>query len=1013
MAQGGSVTIKAILDASGVLQEVQRIKSELASIGSGGLDDVDAAAGRASAALGDTAQKAQDADAELSGMGSGGLQNVASDASRVSSALDSVAADAAGTDAALDGIDGGGLSGIAGDASRASAALGGIEGDARAVDGALDGIDGGGLSGISGDASRAESALGGVEAAAKEADSALDGIGADGMSGLQDAIGGVSDALGGLGGPIGDAIGGLEGLAGAGGKLNPVALGATAVATATVAVGTAAFTVAADYEGATSRIQAALGTTADEAERFGEIAENVFESGWGESIDEVADTLITVKERIRDLDDDGLKYVTEGVQVMAETFGADVGESVRGVNVLMEAFGLSAQEATDLMAAGMQNGLNFSDELGDNLAEYAGRWADAGVSASDYFSMLQAGCDNGAYSLDKVGDFLNEFLTSLSDGRLEENINMFSEGTQKVFDAYKNGGATAQDVLNACIGDMQNMTSETDRAALASELWSSLGEDNAWQMIAALAGVEDSYGEVTGAAEELGEAAGSDVGSKWEATCRRIQGALEPLGSALTGVASQALDGFNGILDWAGQAFADLWPTIQPFVQNIQDAFQKIGETVSPIFDRMKQSLDNLTPLFQLLATVVGGALYAAFTVLMGILGAVAGAFEGISQTIEGVTGIIGGFVQVVIGIFTGNTELIRQGAQMMWDGIGQTLQGVIDTAVGAVTGFIDSVFAMLGLPPVDWQAAWENIKQFFSDLWNSISSTASDLWNTITSNLSSAWNGISSTASSIFDGVKNFFSDTWTNIQNTAQSIWDGISGSLSSIWDGISSSGQSIFDGLASALSGIWDDISSTASSIWNGIKDTLTNLANGAKDSVTNAANSLKDGVTNAFNGAKDAAINAFNSLKDGISNAINTAKDTVSNAVNAIKGFFSNLTLRLPSIQLPPLPHFTISGSFSLNPPSVPSIGVSWYATGGIFDKASVIGVGEAGPEAVLPLSGHRMRPFAQEVASEMGGSGGTYNVTFNIEGTVREEADVERIARECERRMRMYERAKGR
>lgn len=87
---------------------------------------------------------------------------------------------------------------------------------------------------------------------------------------------------------------------------------------------------------------------------------------------------------------------------------------------------MSAQDATDLMTKGMQNGLNYTDELADNLSEYGGRWAEAGTSAQEYFSLLQAGVDSGAYQLDKVGDFLNEFLTSLTDGRIEQSIGEFS-----------------------------------------------------------------------------------------------------------------------------------------------------------------------------------------------------------------------------------------------------------------------------------------------------------------------------------------------------------------------------------------------------------------------------------------------------------------------------------------------------------------------------------------------------------------------------------------------------------
>lgn len=168
----------------------------------------------------------------------------------------------------------------------------------------------------------------------------------------------------------------------------------------------------------------------------------------------------------------------------------------------MERFGLTAREASDLMVAGSQRGLDYTDELGDNLAEYAGRWADAGISATQYFSLLQAGVDAGAYSLDRVGDYLNEFLTSLSDGRMADSVGSFSASTQQLWESYQGGGATALQMLDAVVGELRDCGSQTEAATLASDLWSSLGEDNAPSVVTALAGVSDSYGDVAGAAQE-------------------------------------------------------------------------------------------------------------------------------------------------------------------------------------------------------------------------------------------------------------------------------------------------------------------------------------------------------------------------------------------------------------------------------------------------------------------------------------------------------------------------------
>lgn len=128
-----------------------------------------------------------------------------------------------------------------------------------------------------------------------------------------------------------------------------------------VAAGKAVFGVASDYEQANARIAAAFGVSGEEAERFSGIGKRIYEGGWGQSLDEVNDALIQCKSTLRDVSDEDLQTVTTNALMLSDTFGADVNESIRGTNALMEGFGLSATEASDLLTAGMQRGLNYTD----------------------------------------------------------------------------------------------------------------------------------------------------------------------------------------------------------------------------------------------------------------------------------------------------------------------------------------------------------------------------------------------------------------------------------------------------------------------------------------------------------------------------------------------------------------------------------------------------------------------------------------------------------------------------
>lgn len=184
-----------------------------------------------------------------------------------------------------------------------------------------------------------------------------------------------------------------------------------------------------------------------EAEELTNVARDIYYKGFGESLDQSTDALILVKRNLGDLNNQDLQNITEQAMVLENTMGADMDETLRGVNGLMVNFGLSAQDAMDLMVSGTQNGLDKTHELGDNMAEYSQLWSQMGYSADETFGMLQNGLDAGAYNLDKVNDLVKEMGISLTDGRFEQNMDMFSESTRKAFEEWKNGGGTQKTLL--------------------------------------------------------------------------------------------------------------------------------------------------------------------------------------------------------------------------------------------------------------------------------------------------------------------------------------------------------------------------------------------------------------------------------------------------------------------------------------------------------------------------------------------------------------------------------------
>lgn len=728
-----------------------------------------------------------------------------------------------------------------------------------------------------------------------------------------------------------------------------------------VAAGTAAFTVASQYEQSASRIQAAFGVTRAEAERFAEVGQTIYENGWGDSLTEVEDALIECKSTLRDVSDEDLSTVTTNALMLSQTFGADVNESIRGTNALMEGFGLSATEASDLLTAGMQRGLNYTDELGDNLSEYAGRWGEAGMSASQYFSLLEAGTANGAYNLDKVGDFLNEFLTSLSDGRMDESIGQFSQGTREVFDAWKEGGATAEDVLNAVVGELGQMPDSYTKAQLASTLWSSLGEDNAMGMITSLAGVEDSFSDVAGAAQDAADAASDSFAGKMQTALRELSGAIEPLGEPLLRIAEDVAGVVKSFAEW----FAGLDEGAQTAVLVIAGIAAAIGPVLSAVgtaidimpkltegFGLVKGAVTALTGPVGIVIAVVA-ALVAGFLYLWNtnedFRNAVTEIWNGICETFQGVVDFIGGtIVPGVVDFFAGLGETLSG----IWEDITTTVSGAWDTICNVVDVAIQLIAEILGLALeillIPWNFIWENFGTQLTDAWNAITETVQGAIDTV-----------SSVIQTVMETVGAWWSEKWEAISTTASTVWNAIVSAVTSYVNSVQATISSVMETVSSVWSSVWNTVSGVASTVWNGISSTISGIVN-----------SISSTISSVFNTVESTVSSVWNSIKSAIETPIQQARDTVASVIDRIKSCF-NFSWSLPHLKLP---HLSITGSFSIDPPSVPHFGIDWYAKGGVFNGPSVIGVGEAGPEAVVPFDKRGAAPLAEGIADELGRDG---------------------------------------
>lgn len=552
-------------------------------------------------------------------------------------------------------------------------------------------------------------------------------------------------------------------------------------------------------------LDAQLGKGSVAAQNAGKVAGELYRQGWGESLEDVANVASNVSSVIRGIGEGDLNTVTKATEVWAQTFDADAGESVRGVKVLMEKFGLSAQDATDLMTKGMQNGLNYTDELGDNLSEYSGRWAEAGTSAQEYFSLLQAGVDSGAYQLDKVGDFLNEFLTSLTDGRIEQSIGEFSKGTQDVFNSFKDGKATAEDVLNAIIGEMGTMTDKTKEASLASTLWSSLGEDNALGMIEALGNVPNSYENIKGATDEAADSTMS-IGQQWEAFKRTMAGTLD---DAFTPFVKGFLDGLTDMTgkftdfvnntDWSG--LANILGSLGTAIGGV---FTVIGNSIQPALDLLKMFSDWFSANSTwIVSTLVGiGAGFAVFKT---------------AQIISSVVGFLQSFSLAETAATVAQWAL---NAAMAANPIVLVIALIAALVAGLVYFFTQTDAG---------KQAWQDFCQTMQDLWQNLCDFFQNIWDSITkfftdagTNIQNAWNAVTDWFSGIPGRIKGFFNDIGAWFGSKFQEAKDAIVNRFNEAVDFVKGIPGKIRDCFNGAVNWLKDAGGNIVRGLWNGISD-----------------------------------------------------------------------------------------------------------------------------------------------------------------------------------------------